>query len=1643
MISQDTIEEIKSRSDIVQIIGSFVELKRSGSTSYKGLCPFHNEKTPSFSVDSARQTYHCFGCGKGGTVFSFVMEKNGMSFIDAVKFLAARANVVIQEEGDFNSEKTKKIRNIKEVCQVFKKFFSNNLKLSNQALEFLQNQAISNEVIETFEIGAALHEDESFYQHAQSKGLAAEDLRNAGIAWIRRDNRCINQFRNSLIFPISDAAGRLTGFWSELYYNAPQNVKPKNSDTILFRKEKLLFGLHQANSFISKSESVILCSNPLDVLRLSSVGIKNSVGLLGCNFTSEQALLLKRNARKVILAYGNTYEERQVFMRVVEKLLPHSMELFVLNLPENTSIGSLVINNEIEKLNDAINNAHQWLKYMASLLPDLYELKDEEQLKRARGHLDKFIKTVSNPVEKEVYQQQSNQIFDDIVNGLIPEKLYHTIAEEPNVKQASLGATFSNSKVEKNEVVPPKVTPVVPNSPKEELNNLPEVEELNTGFYEEIPHNIPVDIQENFNATSYNNFETVSTFNPDDCIPFNGDIIFETTNLDDPNFSYEEPVNNLVTPQENANLEVPQFDLTRKRQELKRQVRLSSLIAKFEKLEILGPSLFTCKCFNKCGSLTALRIDDMTGHYHCPGCGITGDVVDFLISYGHKTLPEAIEYLENYKVDEKVEEFINNSYIQTTGKLPTLENSYPKLVTEEELRSQAQVEVNFVERIYQVCNFFSRYFISLLTNNSPAGQYLQKRGITSDIAQKFQIGASPSGWDNGVKIALQHSFNENELLAADVAIKSKRGSLIDRFKERLIFTICDMDGRPVGFSARVLEAKAAFGGKYVNTSETCVFKKGSLLYAHHLAKMEMRKTNTAILCEGQMDVIAFHRANICNAVAPLGTAFTSEQAKLLVRDSQKIIIAFDGDGAGQKAFLRALEILLPLTSNIYALVFPNGQDPDEIFTAMGPKGLQDIVDNAIDWVDRLGQMLPEMYNFNSPVERGQAANKAATYLSLVENQDTLIGFIARFAKSLEVSDNVLTSAVNDQRNKLNNREFWSGNSNSVEDSATSLQLEIIPKKEDTLSKIILDEDIIDHIRSSCNVEKLLENYTTLSQNDSFVLKGTCPFHNSGNSSFAISKLLHIFYCSECGKYGDIFDFLMEKENISLSAACAIASKYSDIMLPENSWVSKDAYNEGAKAELLYQTNEAYLYLGKYLLNSASDSKGRDYLARLGISPEVCDSLEIAYSNNNWKDIYNYLQKCNYTDEEIIAAGIAKRNENNEIYGVYKNRLLFPIKNQAKRVVGFIGVSLNENIEMNLKAIVTKENEIFKRNIQLYNFDNALEYIKESKTVILVTTPVEVAVLNSCGIFNVVSMLGLFVPKNLIDTLTAIANNIIIVTNNDESSQRQRNRLIKAFLPSGKNVSGIIIREDLTLDELLLEENHQELKDSIANYKSYLEVVKSDFLFFDSQIDAVAQAIAQILVEIPEPLLTSCVRESVKVLRIPENELYKKLRQERKNLERTMEFKPKTASSRTRETARKMEAYPAALKTLLELALSSVDLARNIADLMDGETIEEKDQLSTIFNVVLGSALNGDPKSNLATIHKILKEEKTGHLYAFLTSDVTYKNPRKAMEDSIACLRKGKGKLTIKELKEKLAIAPTMEERFAILKQIEELNRKQK
>ena len=1151
------------------------------------------------------------------------------------------------------------------------------------------------------------------------------------------------------------------------------------------------------------------------------------------------------------------------------------------------------------------------------------------------------------------------------------------------------------------------------------------------------------------NENCYNNLESISTFNPDDCIPFDCQEIFETTSWDDGNFNcvetsnLDQPSQQVIVEFQAASQRPNPASLSRKKEELKRLVRLSSLIAQFEKLEVLGPSLFACKCFNKCNSTTLLRIDDRTGHYHCPGCGITGDVVDFLVVHRKKSLHEAIEYLENYKADEKVEEFINNSYITTTGFAPNQENSYPKLLTEEELHSQEQIEFNFLERIYQVCNFFSKYFISLLTNDSPAGLYLQKRGITGDIAQKFQIGASPSGWDNGVKVAFQHSFNENELLAADVAIRSKRGSLIDRFKDRLIFTICDMDGRPVGFSARVLEAKASFGGKYVNTSETCVFKKGSLLYAHHLAKMEMRKTNTAILCEGQMDVIAFHRANICNAVAPLGTAFTLEQAKLLVRDSKKIIIAFDGDSAGQKAFLRALEILLPLTSDIYALVFPDGQDPDEIFTSLGPKGLQDIVDNAIDWVDRLGDMLPGMYNFSSPVERGQAATKAATYLSLVSDQDALTGFVERFAKSLDVTTGVLTAAVNDQRNKLNNREFWSGNNGSAEDYSTTLQLEIVPKQEDTLSKIILEENIIDHIRSSCNVEKLLNNYTALSHDGSFVLKGSCPFHNSGKSAFAISELLHIFYCSECGKYGDIFDFLMEKENISLSKACALAGNYSDVLIPEGSWVSKEAYNEAAKTELLYQTNAAYLRLGKYLLNSSKDVKAKDYLERLGISPEVCDQLDIAYSGSNWKDVYNYLQRCNYTDDEIIGAGIAKNNENNELFGVFKNRLLFPLKNKESKVTGFIGVSLNENVEMNLKAIVTKDNQIFKRSIQLYNFENAVEFIKETKTAILVTSPLEVAVLKSCGIQNVVSMIGLFVPGNLVETLTSIADNIVIITDNDESYQKQRSRLIKAFLPSGKKISSIVIREDLSLDGLLLEENHEELKNAIANYKSYLEVIKEDFLFFDSQVDVVAETVAQILVEIPEPLLTSCIREAVKVLRIPENDLYKKLRIERKNLERTLEFKPKTASSRTRETARKMEAYPAALRTLLELALSSVDMARNIADMMEGEEVEQKDQLSNIFNVVLGSALNGDPKSNLATIHKILKEEKTGHLYSFLTSGVVYKNPRKAMEDSIACLRKGKGKLTIKELKEKLATAPTMEERFAILRQIEELNRKQK
>ena len=387
----------------------------------------------------------------------------------------------------------------------------------------------------------------------------------------------------------------------------------------------------------------------------------------------------------------------------------------------------------------------------------------------------------------------------------------------------------------------------------------------------------------------------------------------------------------------------------------------------------------------------SFHVDVARQSYHCFGCGKGGDVFRF--------------FMDRENVD-----FINAAQI--------LASRCGVIIPEREYSGREKAQQGERERLFAVNAEFSKFFCRILAENpdSEGARYLQKRGITPDVINKFKIGMAPDGWTSCLEYGRKLGFSERELLLAGIIRKKEdTGRCYDQFRNRITFTIENEQGRPVGFSARSLEAKPADGRKYVNTPDTPVFHKGQLLYALPQARQEIGKLKKAILCEGQLDAIAFHRAGIGCAVAPLGTAFTPEQARMIRRYTNNIMLSFDADNAGQKAVLRAAEILLPLSVDLRVLQMPDGKDPDEIFSTRGSAALEAVVNAAVPWLDLLKGILPERFDLDLPVGRAGAAEFIARYLALVKDQVELEVYIEQTAAMLKVSETAVKSALDKLR----------------------------------------------------------------------------------------------------------------------------------------------------------------------------------------------------------------------------------------------------------------------------------------------------------------------------------------------------------------------------------------------------------------------------------------------------------------------------------------------------------------------------------------------------------------------------------------------------------------------------------------------------
>ena len=416
-ISDDIIEEIRNRSDIVEIIGSVVQLKRAGTGTYKGLCPFHNEKTPSFHVNANRQSFHCFGCGKGGDVFRFFMERENMPFLDAVRMLASRAGVLIPEKsfGDHNSqtarERAGSRERLFEINARVSEFFCRKLKQTpnSPVASYLAGRGLPQDIIEKFKIGAASDSWDEVVNYCRSLGYKDEELVNAGVARRSEKGRVYDFFRNRLVFTIENDSGRPVGFSARSLEAKPMDGGKyiNTGETPVFRKGKLLYGLSHSRNGIREKKYAIVCEGQMDAIAFHRAGFDCAVAPLGSKLTPDQGKTLRLYTNTFCFAFDSDSAGREAMRHAVEVCLPLSVDMKVIRIPGGKDPDELFKNGGSEAVRAAVEGARPWNDVIIEELPEHFDFSTPVGRAGAAGYMAELLKLVTNQVELETYIRQT------------------------------------------------------------------------------------------------------------------------------------------------------------------------------------------------------------------------------------------------------------------------------------------------------------------------------------------------------------------------------------------------------------------------------------------------------------------------------------------------------------------------------------------------------------------------------------------------------------------------------------------------------------------------------------------------------------------------------------------------------------------------------------------------------------------------------------------------------------------------------------------------------------------------------------------------------------------------------------------------------------------------------------------------------------------------------------------------------------------------------------------------------------------------------------------------------------------------------------------------------------------------------------
>lgn len=405
------IDEIKARLDIVEVIGDYIKLQRAGA-NFRALCPFHSEKKPSFFVSPSRQIWHCFGCGKGGDVFGFVKEIEGVEFGDALRILAQKAGIELKRASpELRTER----KRLYEICELACRFFEKQLWESStgkEAKNYLLSRGITEDSIKKWRLGYSPHAWQSLSDFLISRGYQLEEIKKAGLALTSEQGSFYDRFRGRIIFPIFDLNSQVVGFGARVFKFDDPAKYINTPNTLLYDKSKILYGLDKARVEIRKKDSCILVEGYIDAIMVSQAGSENVVATSGTALSPFQLRVLKRYSENLIIAFDMDIAGSSATKRGIDLAQSQDFNIKVIIMPENSDPADILSRQDLKKWQELLENAKSILEFYFENTFSQIDPKTPEGKKEAAKILLPVIKRIPNKIQQSYWIQRLAKILE-------------------------------------------------------------------------------------------------------------------------------------------------------------------------------------------------------------------------------------------------------------------------------------------------------------------------------------------------------------------------------------------------------------------------------------------------------------------------------------------------------------------------------------------------------------------------------------------------------------------------------------------------------------------------------------------------------------------------------------------------------------------------------------------------------------------------------------------------------------------------------------------------------------------------------------------------------------------------------------------------------------------------------------------------------------------------------------------------------------------------------------------------------------------------------------------------------------------------------------------------------------------------------